>query len=279
MESAAASGGNRPRATLTEMVRNLKNSDDSLDSYERYQHVRIAREGGVTRLQLHTNDGPLVWSGPAHEELGRCFWEIGRDRENKVVVLTGTGDSFIASTDSSGFAHVARGMSPERWDLILDEGQQLIANLLSIPVPVITAVNGPALVHAELAVLGDVNLATPETVFQDNHYRYGLVPGDGAHVIWPELLGQNRGKHFLLTSAKIRSKEALRLGLVSEIVEAQKLLDRALEIAGDIAAQSELVRRYTRSLVTRRLRQQLDAELSHGLALEGVSHPAWRSGR
>jgi enoyl-CoA hydratase/carnithine racemase len=85
------------------------------DEYaESCQHVRMRREDGILELALHTNGGPAVWSATMHEELGRCFWEVGRDTANKVVVLTATGDSFIAQTDHSGFAFTSLGMTSAR---------------------------------------------------------------------------------------------------------------------------------------------------------------------
>jgi 6-oxocamphor hydrolase len=240
-----------------------------------YQHVRMRRENGVLELLLHTDGGPVVWSVTIHEELGRCFWDVGRDAENKVIVLSGTGDSFIAHTDHSGFAFTKHGMTPSRWDVVYNEGRHLISNLLAIEVPIVIAVNGPAIIHSELGALGDVVIATPDTVFQDTHYTRGMVPGDGVHVVWPELLGANRGRHYLFTGAELTAPDALQCGVIAEIVPRDALLGRAHEIANQIAEQDDIVRRYTRILLTRRFRALVEAELSHGLSLEGIAHSTW----
>jgi enoyl-CoA hydratase/carnithine racemase len=240
-----------------------------------YKHVRMQREDGILELTIHTDGGPAVWSATMHEELGRCFWDVGRDAENKVVVLTATGDSFIAQTDHSGFAFTSLGMTSARWDVVYNEGRHLITNLLAIEVPVVIAVNGPAIIHSELAVMGDVVIATPDAVWQDTHYKRGMVPGDGVHVIWPELLGSNKGRHFLYMGAPLNAQDALAAGVIAEIVERDSIVGRAHEIAREIAEQDDVVRRYTRILLTRRMRGLVEAELSHGLSLEGIAHRSW----
>ena len=108
-------------------------------------------------------------------------------------------------------------------------------NLLDIEVPVIAAVNGPVNIHAEIAVLSDIVLAADHAAFADApHFPNGLVPGDGVHVIWPYLLGRNRGRYFLLTGQRLSAQEALQLGVVSEVMPASRLLPRARELARQI---------------------------------------------
>ena len=102
--------------------------------------------------------------------------------------------------------------------------------------------------HAELAALCDIVIASATAEFQNSHFDWGVVPGDGCHVVWPMILGPNRGRHSLLTSQKIGAAEALRLGIVSELVEPQDLMARAQEIAAHISARPVLFTRYTRSL-------------------------------
>ena len=76
------------------------------------------------------------------------------------------------------------------WDKIYWEGKQLLMNLLAIEVPMISAVNGPAMRHSELPLLCDIVLAAEEASFQDaGHFGGGLVPGDGVHAVYPLLLG------------------------------------------------------------------------------------------
>jgi enoyl-CoA hydratase/carnithine racemase len=143
---------------------------------------------------------------------------------------------------------------------------------MDIEVPVIAAVNGPASVHAELAVLCDIVVASDDTYFQDSpHFRFGTVPGDGVHVIWPLLLGPNRGRYFLLTAQKLAADEALALGVVSEVVPRSELLERAWQLARQLCRQPDVTLRYTRIALAEHLRRAIRDGVSHGLALEGLA--------
>lgn len=245
----------------------------AFDSYsKRYDHIAMVRdEQGVLELRLHSNGGPLVWGEGPHTELPYCFADVASDRENRVVILTGTGDDFIASIDDSW----AGSMTPDRWDTMLQHGTRLIRNHLDIDVPMIAAVHGKAVLHAEMALLCDIVLASETAVFGDPiHFRNGIVAGDGVHLIWPMLLGPNRGRYFLLTGEKIPAKEAKELGVVGEVLPPGDLLPRARELASRLAAKPDLVLRYTRQAITYQLRRELGDGLAYGLALEGLGAQA-----
>ncbi len=243
----------------------------SFEEYaQAYEHVRMRREDGILELTLHSDGGSLHWGSRPHTELGYCFSDVGCDPDNKVIILTGAGDEFIARLDKSWVGE----MTPEHWREIYSHGRRLLMNLLDIEVPMIAAVNGPATVHAELALLCDIVLANDQATFKDApHFRFGTVPGDGVHLIWPLLLGMNRGRHFLLTGKKFDAREALDLGLVAEVLPRDELNARAWELARDLAKHPAITLRYTRLAITQLLKQALQDNLSYGLALEGLG--AW----
>lgn len=235
---------------------------------DRYAHAELERTDGILVVRLHTEGGSLVWGAGPHEELPQLFRDIGDDRDNQVVVLTGTGEDFIAEIE---FGDAGR-ISPRVYAQLFREGRRLLTSLLDIDVPMIAAVNGPARVHAELAVLCDVVLASEDALFQDApHYRRGLVPGDGVHLVWPLLLGPNRGRYFLLTGQEIDAREARRLGVVSEVLTGEQLMPRALSLAGQIAAQPPRTVRYTRTVLVHHLRRVITDGLALGIALEGLA--------
>jgi enoyl-CoA hydratase/carnithine racemase len=246
----------------------------NFDEYrDRYRHVAMRREDGILELTLHTDGDPLVWGASPHSELGYAFNDVGADRDNRVIILTGAGDRFIAALDDSWVGP----MSPLKWDQIYADGRRLLMSLINIEVPVIAAVNGPASVHAELAVLSDIVLAADHSYFSDApHFRHGTVPGDGVHLVWPMLLGLNRGRYFLLTGQRLSAEQALDLGVVSEVLPLAQLLERAWAIARDLLRQPDTTLRYARDVLTAQLKATMLRGLPHGLALEGLgAYATW----
>lgn len=247
---------------------------DLSDYAGRYEGIRFARSAaGVLEMTLHTRGGPALWGTSLkslHAELGHAFLDVARDRENRVIILTGTGDSFIAASDPE--ERFPETSLAAMWPRIHDEGLALLQNLLAVPVPMIAAVNGPALIHAELAVLCDIVLAADHAEFADlAHVPGGAVPGDGVHTVWPMLLGPNRGRYFLLTGERIGAGEAKRLGVVGEVLPPADLLPRARVLGEQLARLPALMLRHTRSVLARDLRRRMADELAFGLAHEGLA--------
>jgi enoyl-CoA hydratase/carnithine racemase len=137
---------------------------------------------------------------------------------------------------------------------------------MDIEVPVVAAVNGPAWRHAELPLLADIVIASDTALFCDSgHFPGGQVPGDGVHVVFPMLLGMNRARYFLLTGQAIGAQEALRLGLVNEVLPKDQVLARAREHARALAARPEVLVRHTRALLAEPIKRQLQEYLPLGL--------------
>jgi enoyl-CoA hydratase/carnithine racemase len=242
------------------------------DYAEKYKTIRFRREDGILEMTLHTDGGPLRWGRLPHAELEEAFLNVGRDRENQVIILTGTGDEFSGPAPEAEANRKAHHMNADDWSELGWEAKNFHANLLAIEVPMISAVNGPALRHAELPVMCDIVLCSENAAFQDSaHFVGGLVPGDGVHIVFPLTMGLNRGRYFLLTGQKIGAQEAKEVGLVSEVLPREKLLPRAWELARLVLQQPEINRRYARVCITEQLRRQFNDLLPYGLALEGLA--------
>jgi len=224
-------------------------------------------EQGILEVRLHSNGGRLVWGEKPHAELGYLFASIAADRANRIVIITGTGDSYIGDYDGT----VGGTMTAERWDHSMYNGRRLMERFLDIEVPVISAVNGPVLMHPELALLADIVIASDSAVFADSHLMAGTVPGDGGHVIWPLLIGVNRARHMLLTNRRLSAQDALDLGIISEVATQERLLARAHEVANELVKVPYLALRYARELMVKPIRKLVIENLDHGLALEGLA--------
>jgi len=238
------------------------------DYARKYQTIRIERRDGILQLTFHTDGGPLQWGLVPHAEFPEAFHDIGSDPDNKVVIMAGTGTVFSGpqATPDAALSHTSR-----QWDRVYWEGKHLLMNLLDIEVPMISAINGPALRHSEIPLLCDIVLAAEEATFQDSaHFPSGMIPGDGMHIIYPLLLGMNRGRYFLLTGQTLTAHQAQELGLVNEVLPRQELLPRAWALAEQLAQRPPLVLRYSRVLLTQHLKRQIHDLLGYGLALEGL---------
>ena len=238
-----------------------------LEEYtNKYETVRMERKDGILQITLHTNGDTLQWGGVPHEEFGYAFADIGSDTDNKVVIMTGAGDAFSGPRPS-----VLLRRTPREWDKTYWEGKRLLTSLLDIEVPMISAINGPALRHSELPLLCDIVLASEDAVFQDSaHFPNGLVPGDGMHIVYPLLMGTNRARYFLLTGQVLSAQEAQEIGLVNEVLPKREVLPRAWALAEELAQRPPLTLRYTRVVLTLHIKRLLQDMLGYGLALEGL---------
>jgi enoyl-CoA hydratase/carnithine racemase len=244
----------------------------TLDKYQdKYENFRFERDAdGVLLITMHTNGADLVWGMEPDDELGRAFTDVGSDPENQVIILTGTGDTFIHHEDLGADFDA---LPSETWGgYILPYVIRLIHNHLDIDAPMIAAINGPATIHAEMGLLCDIVLASDTAVFADQpHFPNGLVPGDGVQVIWPMLIGMNRARYLMYTGQVLNAQEALTLGLVNEVMPKDDLLPRARELAAVLLEAPELTRRLTRRAFGAVIKDQLNNVLPYGAALEGLA--------
>lgn len=254
-----------------------------LDDYaERWsEYFAFKREDGILEVRMHTDGGPCKWDLELHRAFIPAFADIHHDPENECLIITGTGHDFLAefdeaSWDRNGFRH--QFGHEHGYDIFYADQTKEPFSLLNLEIPVIAAVNGPCMIHAELALLNDIVIASDNASFRDGHYTgMGIVPGDGVHTLFRELLGHNRGKYFLLTGQTLSAKESLDLGLVSEVVPHEELLPRAWELARTIfMARNRIQRRVTRTVLNQPWRELFTKELAFGQGLESwACHDYW----
>ena len=235
-----------------------------------YRSLRLSRDAqGVLLVEFHTTGGPLTFTAQDHTEFVDAFYRIAQDRENKIVILTGTGGEFIPGIDFSSFGNVA---DPEVWSQVHDEGVQILENLANIRVPVIAAIEGRAHVHSEYALLANVIVAGEGATFNDlPHFAGGIVPGDGIFTTWSYRAGAGRAEAFLLNPHPVTAQTAYEWGVVAEVVRDGRALGRARELAAVCLKAPEVTRRNTRAHLIQPLKERIVREIGYGLSLEGAS--------
>src|SRR3979490_606306 len=240
------------------------------DYFGAYRSLRLTRDAnGVLVVEFHSNGGPFTFSAHDHTEFVDAFYRIARDRENKIVILTGAGGEFIPGIDFSSFGNVA---DPGVWSQVHDEGTQIVENITNIRVPLIAAIEGRAHVHSEYALLANVIVAAEGATFHDvPHFAGGIVPGDGIFTTWSYRAGAGRAEAFLLNPQPITARTAYEWGVIAEVVPNGKRLARARELANLYLKAPEVTRRNTRVHFIQPLKEHIVREVGYGLSLEGAS--------
>jgi enoyl-CoA hydratase/carnithine racemase len=238
--------------------------------FGKYGNFALTRStSGVITARFHTEGGPVVFTGQTHTDFPRLLEDIAFDRDNRVLVLTGTGDRFMTEIDGPSLGDITKPMIA---DISYMEGRRTPQRLADLEMPIVAAVNGPVTIHSEYVLLGDVIVASDTTVFSDYpHLTFGIAPGDGVHVVWEEVLGLNRARNLTLRQGSFTAAEAKEWGVVAEVVPQGSVLSRALEIAESLAIRPQLLNRYIAVTLRQRISRRLAEGLALGLALESLT--------
>jgi enoyl-CoA hydratase/carnithine racemase len=234
--------------------------------------VKFRRENGILEIQFHLDDGPWRWNEPMHGALVPMFADVSHDPETECIIITGTGDVFLNQFDPDSLARQSEQEFGQHiaYDQWWAAQTRMPHALMDIRVPIVGAVNGPAVIHPEIGFLSDVVICTPNTHLWDRHFTgVGITPSDGGNIFFRELLGMNRARAFLYLGTKIEADQLLSLGLVAEVVEADKLLERAWEIAETVfMSVTRIQRRLSREILMQPWREVYMREIRASMAME-----------
>lgn len=235
--------------------------------YSDYQHILFDyREPNILWVTLNRPEVLNAADRRLHTELVALWETIDRDPQSEVVVVTGAGRAFSAGGDLQMVEDAYRNY--EEIIRILDEARELVYNMLRCKKPVISAINGPAVgAGLVVALLADISIAAENARLADGHVRMGVAAGDHAAIIWPLLCGMAKAKYYLMTSDFVSGREAERMGLVSLCVPDGELLDKALEVARNLAGGPRHAIRFTKRALNQWL-LQAGPIFDHSLALE-----------
>ena len=239
--------------------------------FEHYETLAFEREGRVLTIRMNRPDVLNAVSSALHEEMARVFFDAADDAESDIIVLTGSGNAFSAGGDLEWLEDQAAG---RREPFVNDAKsmRRIVMGLLDCPKPVIAKVNGDAIgFGASIALLCDIVIAADHARFADPHVKLGLVAGDGGALIWPQLIGFGKAKHYLLTGEAIGAVEAERCNLISFVVPATELDDYVAKYATRLARGAQSAIRYTKSVTNIALRQLFSSVFEAGVAYEGLA--------
>jgi enoyl-CoA hydratase/carnithine racemase len=239
--------------------------------FDKYVNFALDRTpDGVLTVRFHTDGGPILFTGQTHADFPALLEDIALDADNKVMVLTGTGNVFMDQIDGASLGEVFK---PEHWERrIRTEGIKVLQRLIDLPIPIVGVANGPVTVHTEYLLLADVHIASETATYGDPaHPNFNFAAGDGVHVVWEETVGSARAKWLLWTGSIIDAATAERWGVVSEVLPADKVLARGLEIARGLASKPALWRSLQKQVLNQNLRRRIVQDVPSGMALEAMT--------
>ena len=238
--------------------------------------LSIERDGAIVTATMNQPETRNALTGnTAVEEFVQLCADLQRDASVKALILTGAGPVFSSGgnvKDMQRFFDDA--LTP---DLIREEYRQGIQRIplamQKLDVPVICAVNGPAIgAGLDLTCMCDIRIASDTATFAESFVRVGIVPGDGGAWLLPRAVGMAKAAEMAFTGEAIDAQEALACGLVSRVVSADQLLPTARALAEKIAANPAAVMRMTKRLLREGQSNSLETVLELSAACQAVAH-------
>ena len=226
-----------------------------------YEHLKIEEQGLVAIMTISAPKSLNALNSKILNEIGDYLDNFDCNRF-RCLIVTGDGEkSFVAGADISEMA----GLNAEEGEAFGKRGARVFRKLETLPCPVIAAVNGFALGGGcELAMACDIRICSDNAKFGQPEVGLGIIPGFSGTVRLARLVGMGMAKQLIYTGRAIRADEALRIGLVNAVVPQSELMGKALEMAGQIAAQAPLAVRAAKECIN----AEYDLEADEAIAYE-----------
>ncbi len=239
--------------------------------FDDYRCIEFERRGRVLVIRLNRPEQLNAVDARLHAELARVFVDAQRDPDSDVVVLTGAGRAFCAGGDLDWMQRAID--DPAEFERTAREAKDIVFSQLDLEKPLVARVNGHATgLGASLALLSDIVVAHEKAKLGDPHVSVGLVAGDGGALVWPQLCGFAKARRYLLTGELMSAAEAERIGLVSEVVPAERLDEASYGLAERLAAGATKAIRWTKVTTNLPLKQLFHAHFDTGVAYETLSN-------
>lgn len=232
--------------------------------------VLIEADGPVRIVTLNRPDVLNAANSALHTRLTRIWTELEADDACRAVVLTGAGRAFCAGGDLDVLSRMHTDVAFRQQ--MLDEGIEIVQRMVRFPLPIVAAVNGPAVgLGCSLAGLSDLVLIEAGAYLADPHVSVGLVAGDGGAITWPSLMSLLRVKEYLFTGDRIPAEVAVEVGLANRVVADGTSVTEAVDLAQRLARQPRQALRDTKRAVNKHIERAVLDVLDFAISAEAVA--------
>jgi len=234
------------------------------------EEIQICAEGPVRIVTLNRPEQLNATNAELHRGLSLVWRQLAEDADARAVILTGAGKAFSAGGD---FHFMTKLSAEERFrEQTLEEARTILLDMIRFPLPLIAAVNGPAVgLGCSLVLSCDLVLLSDQAHLADPHLAVGLVPGDGGAALWPLFTSMLRVKEFLFTGDRIGPEQAVALGLANRVVPAAELMGEALKLAQRLARLPQRALRDTKRALNAHIERAVTGPLEIALQTELAS--------
>jgi enoyl-CoA hydratase len=229
----------------------------------------VSAEGAIRIVTINRPDTHNIIDAALHRRLLDVWHELDRDPDARCVILTGSGRTFSGGGDFSLMK--AQHESLDTRYAVSHEAGAILNAMINFRLPVVAAVNGPAIgLGASLILSCDLVLMAESSYLCDPHVSIGLTAGDGGALLWPHMMSLIRAKEYIYTGERIPAARAVELGLANRTTTADALMGEALELAGKLARQPARALQTTKRAFSKHIAQSAIAIIDYGLAAETV---------